>query len=190
MRSRWRQRWKGRRSRLSPDFRGSLEPRACKPSSLASWTRKGGRSPQGLEGPLEVFSYVWMIQFDPHRGVVLPAENWITATRVRLGCEVLHQAKLCGVCGTNVMYEQGVLVAGKSSPRGGTMRFATSWLWRLARGTRRPVPGLITSAPSLRSADILTWVGPGRGRCYYQTAGNGAGGRRLYRVGKKGKLDK
>ena len=49
-----------------------------------------------------------MIQINQFKGVVLPAEHWTCAMRIRLGCEVMHQAKMCGVCGDRVMDEQGI----------------------------------------------------------------------------------
>ena len=84
--------------------------------------------------------------------MVLPAERWITAMRLRLGCAIFHEAKLCGVCGSFVMDEQGVhaLCCAKSDSTRGHYAVRDVLAHAFAQGdaaTECEVPGLIPSAP-------------------------------------------
>ena len=117
---------------------------------------------QDLKSPHQ--SHGWITQMNRYKGVVLPAGRWITAMRLRLGCAVLHEAKLCGVCGSFVMDEQGVhaLCCAKSDSTRGHYAVRDVLAHAFAQGdaaTECEVPGLIPSAPSLRPADILTRAG-------------------------------
>jgi hypothetical protein len=98
------------------------------------------------------------------KGVVLPLERWTCAMRIRLGCDVMFQAKMCGVCGTRVMDEQGrhALCCARAESTKGHYAVRDVLAHAFGEGdaaTECEVQGLIPSAPTLRPADILTRAG-------------------------------
>ena len=103
--------------------------------------------------------WLWSTSDTPEGG--LEPDEFIAAVRVRLGAQHAEEPQLCQACGSHILDPKcthalccapGACVRGHNDARDSLLDFA-----RLADSTSEPeVLGLISSAPDLRPADILT----------------------------------
>ena len=103
----------------------------------------------------------WITSINPEKAVVLSVEEWVTAMKLRLGCDFLGAPTVCGACGERILDRKccHALCCAKAESTRGHYTVRDAMVAPFLAGdssTSLETPGLIPSAPSLRPADILT----------------------------------
>ena len=102
-----------------------------------------------------------MTQLNPAAGAVMAADKWVTAMRIRLGSSLAACEQVCAACGHAVLDLQAkhALCCASGESTAGHYRVRKALLVPLPAAdpsTACEVEELISSAPTLRLADILT----------------------------------
>ena len=105
--------------------------------------------------------HTWLYALNPATEPVMPAQDWVRAMRIRLGCDHMGAEMVCAACGTHVLDRQAyhaLCYANGESTRGHN-RVRNELLTGFSAAdptSAAEVEGLVPSQPRLRPADILT----------------------------------
>ena len=136
----------------------------CRTDALCERLRASGQAEadlrlQELRNPTTSHSWLWAL--NPAHGAFVPARQFLTCLRLRVGFRFLDDALVCPRCGKAVLdsscHHALCCAIGESTKGHYRVRDSTLQLVSLADGSvDTETPGLIPSAPHLRPADIFT----------------------------------